>query len=76
VWGAAELEELAGAVGLQGPRRAGLDEAQIDRLIEERAVARRARDFRRADEIRAEIERLGAILEDKPTGTVWRWRGR
>jgi cysteinyl-tRNA synthetase len=39
-------------------------------------VARRARDFRRADEIRAEIERLGAILEDKPTGTVWRWRGR
>jgi cysteinyl-tRNA synthetase len=76
VWGAAELEELAGAVGLQGPRRAGLDEAQIDRLIEERTVARRARDFRRADEIRAEIERLGAILEDKPTGTVWRWRGR
>jgi cysteinyl-tRNA synthetase len=39
-------------------------------------VARRARDFRRADEIRTEIERLGAILEDKPTGTVWRWRGR
>jgi len=76
VWGAAELEELAGAVGLQGPRRAGLDEAQIDRLIEERTVARRARDFRRADEIRTEIERLGAILEDKPTGTVWRWRGR
>jgi cysteinyl-tRNA synthetase len=75
-WGAAELEELAGAVGLQGPRRAGLDEAQIDRLIEERTVARRARDFRRADEIRAEIERLGAILEDKPAGTVWRWRGR
>jgi cysteinyl-tRNA synthetase len=76
VWGAAELEELAGAVGLQGPRRAGLDEAQIDRLIEERAAARRDRDFRRADEIRTEIERLGAILEDKPTGTVWRWRGR
>ena len=76
VWGAAELEELAGAVGLQGPRRAGLDEAQIDRLIDERAAARRDRDFRRADEIRTEIERLGAILEDKPTGTVWRWRGR
>jgi len=28
------------------------------------------------DEIRAEIERLGAILEDKATGTVWRWKGR
>jgi cysteinyl-tRNA synthetase len=76
VRGAAELEALAGAVGLQGPRRGGLDEAQIDRLIQERAAARRDRNFKRADEIRAEIEQLGAILEDKPTGTVWRWKGR
>jgi cysteinyl-tRNA synthetase len=76
VRGAEELTTLAGALGLQGPRRGGLDEGQINRLIEERTEARRQRDFRRADEIREEIERLGAILEDKPTGTVWRWKGR
>jgi cysteinyl-tRNA synthetase len=76
VRGAQELKTLAGALGLRGPHRAGLDEAQITRLIEERTEARRQRDFRRADEIRGEIERLGAILEDKPTGTVWRWKGR
>ena len=76
VRGAEELKVLAGALGLRGPRRDGLDEARIDRLIEERTAARRGRDFRRADEIRAEIEQLGAILEDKPTGTVWRWKGR
>jgi cysteinyl-tRNA synthetase len=48
----------------------------VNRLIEERAEARRQRNFKRADEIRGEIERLGAILEDKPSGTVWRWKGR
>ena len=74
--GAEELRTLAGALGLQGPRRGGLDEARIDRLIAERMEARRQRNFKRADEIRAEIDGLGAILEDKPTGTVWRWKGR
>jgi cysteinyl-tRNA synthetase len=74
--GAEELKTLAGALGLHAPRRGGLDETQIDRLIEERAAARRDRNFKRADEIRVEIEQLGAILEDKPTGTVWRWKGR
>jgi cysteinyl-tRNA synthetase len=76
VRGAQELRTLAGALGLEGPRRDGLDKSRIDRLIEERTEARRQRNFRRADEIRAEIERLGAILEDKPTGTGWRWKGR
>jgi cysteinyl-tRNA synthetase len=74
--GADELEALAGALGLRAPRRSGLDEERVDRLIRERAEARRQRDFRRADEIRTEVEGLGAILEDTPTGTVWRWKGR
>jgi cysteinyl-tRNA synthetase len=76
VRGAEELKTLAGALGLRGPRRGQLDEGRIDALIAERGEARRQRDFKRADEIRAEIEQLGAVLEDKPTGTVWRWRGR
>ena len=76
VQGARELQALAGSVGLQGPRRSGLDAALIERLIEERQEARRGRNFKRADEIRAELDRLGAIVEDKPTGTVWRWKGR
>jgi cysteinyl-tRNA synthetase len=74
--GARELRELAGVLGLEGPRRAELDEQRLTRLIEERAEARRQRDWKRADEIRAEIEGLGAILEDKATGTEWRWKTR
>jgi cysteinyl-tRNA synthetase len=76
VRGAEELKALAGALGLRGPRRGELDEARITALIADRQEARRQRNFKRADEIRAEIEGLGAILEDKPTGTVWRWKGR
>jgi cysteinyl-tRNA synthetase len=76
VRGARELQTLAGALGLRGPRRGRVDEARIDGLIAERTEARRQRNFKRADEIRAEIAELGAILEDKPTGTVWRWKGR
>ena len=76
VRGAQELKTLAGALGLQAPRRADVDETRVNRLIEERAEARRQKNFKRADEIRAEIEQLGAILEDKPGSTGWRWKGR
>jgi cysteinyl-tRNA synthetase len=40
-------------------------------LIRERAEARRNRDWKRADEIRAKIESLGAVLTDTPSGTEW-----
>ena len=76
VSGARELRDLAGVLGLDGPRRAELDAERLTRLIDERAEARRQRNWKRADEIRAEIEGLGAVLEDKATGTEWRWKAR
>jgi len=76
VSGARELRELAGVLGLHGPRRADLDQSRLERLIDERAEARRQRNWRRADEIRAEIEQLGAVVEDKATGTEWRWKSQ
>jgi cysteinyl-tRNA synthetase len=76
VSGARELRELTGVLGLHGPRRAELDQARLERLIDERAQARRQRNWRRADEIRAEIDQLGAIVEDKATGTEWRWKSQ
>lgn len=45
----------------------------IDRLMEARAAARKAKQFARADEIRNRLNELGIALEDKPGGgTVWR----
>jgi cysteinyl-tRNA synthetase len=53
---------------------AGTDSADIDALIAERRAARAAKNFARADEIRKQLEADGIVLEDNPTGTVWRRR--
>jgi len=74
--GAREFSSLARALGLREPkpRIQGLSpevSQQIVLLIRERAEARRNRDWKRADEIRAKIESLGAVLTDTPSGTEW-----
>ncbi len=77
-----ELRALAGVLGLlersaeeflQGRAQAGgLDDAQIDALIEQRIAAKKARDFATADRVRDELKQQGVILEDSAAGTTWR----
>jgi cysteinyl-tRNA synthetase len=47
------------------------DDAEIDALVRARDAARAARDFARADALRAELTARGVKLEDTPAGTVW-----
>ena len=79
----AKLSELLTIFGIQVNKRADLDAAQpadiqeqaaigIDKKITEREEARNSKDFKRADEIRKELEERGIILEDTSSGTIWR----
>lgn len=49
-----------------------LTDAEIEALIAERAQAKKARDFKRADEIRANLLEKGIILEDTKEGVRWK----
>ena len=64
------LTELTDVLGLLEDGDAddgGVDEA-IQKLIDERQAARKAKDFKRADEIRDMLKAQGIILEDTPQG--------
>jgi len=72
------LKSLAGTLGLlqQVPRNylqggSGVDEARIRQLIAERAEAKQAKNFGRADEIRKELLAQGIELKDSAQGTTW-----
>jgi cysteinyl-tRNA synthetase len=45
---------------------------EIERLIEERHLARRRRDFGEADRIRQSLAERGVLLEDNAAGTRWK----
>jgi cysteinyl-tRNA synthetase len=59
-------------IWLKTTGRTEIDEAEVERLIELRAAARKSRDFEEADRIRDQLAAEGVILEDQPDRTRWR----
>lgn len=57
---------------LQWFQGAGEDKAWVEKQIEARNAAKKARDFTTADAIRDELRARGILLEDSPQGTIWR----
>ncbi|CAE09585.1 cysteine--tRNA ligase [Wolinella succinogenes] len=47
------------------------EKEKIEELIKERAEAKKAKDFARADEIRKSLSDQGIALLDTPSGTLW-----
>ncbi len=48
------------------------DDARIQSLVNERAEAKKNRDFARADAIREQLAAEGVLLEDTPQGVRWK----
>ena len=67
-----EILTLSDICGLIVEKKKELLEEDIEALIKERQEARKARDFKRADEIRNELLNKGIILEDTREGVKWK----
>ncbi len=52
-----------------------IDQSLIDSMVKERFEARKAKDWKKADEIRKRLSDMDIIIEDRPEGTVWRFNG-
>jgi cysteinyl-tRNA synthetase len=50
----------------------GMSDAEVNRLIEERNAAKKARDFARSDDIRKQLSDAGIVVEDTKEGIRWK----
>ena len=48
------------------------DEKKINKLIEERTLAKKEKNYKRADEIRDELNSMGIEIMDTPNGVRWK----
>ena len=71
----ARAAEWAKAHGLLGQSQLAsnqISDAGVDQLVNERTAAKKARDFARADAIRAQLSEAGIIVEDTKDGIRWK----
>ncbi len=66
------LEELCDILGIITKRKAEVLDDTVEEMIAARTAARAARDFAKADQIRAELLDMGIILEDTREGVKWK----
>lgn len=70
--------DVLGVVKDDYAETAGANDEAVGKLVtvlmEQRASARKAKDFAAADAIRDSLDEAGIVLEDKPEGTQWRWK--
>ena len=65
---AATFDELTGVLGLMYNRKAEEAPDEVKQLVEERAAAKKTKDFARADALRAKITELGWNVMDTAKG--------
>lgn len=62
------LDELTGVLGLLSDKKEDSIDDEIQKLVDERQEARKAKNYARADEIRDILKAKGITLEDTPLG--------
>ncbi len=65
------FNELCEVLGLLYNKKDDSLDAEVEELIAQRTAARKAKDFKKADEIRDKLNEMGIILEDTREGVKW-----
>ena len=65
------FNELCDVLGLLYVKKDDSLDAEVEELIAQRTAARKAKDFKKADEIRDKLSEMGIILEDTREGVKW-----
>jgi cysteinyl-tRNA synthetase len=65
------LSESAAGWKAKKQQASGIDAAQVNGLISDRAAARARKDFKESDRIRDELAAMGVIIKDSKEGTTW-----
>ncbi len=66
------LVKLTDVLGLLVDKKENILDEDIEKLIEERQAARKAKDFARADAIRDDLLEKGIVLKDTREGVQWK----
>ena len=66
------FDELTDVLGIVYPHEQADDlDAEVEKMIEARQAARKAKNWAEADRIRDELKDKGIVLEDTPQGVKW-----
>ena len=65
--GQEKMNAICGVLGLLMKQQGGIS-PEVQALVDERAQARKNKDWKRSDELRDQIKAMGYILEDTPAG--------
>ncbi len=65
------IRELGGVLGLFTREKTESIDEEIEELIRKREEARKAKDFKTADELRDKLKEMNIVLKDTPTGVKW-----
>lgn len=66
------IDNIDSVLGIFVEKNEEMLDAEVEKLIEERQEARRARNFARSDEIRDALGAQGIVLEDTKDGVRWK----
>lgn len=67
-----DFDRVLGLGFREATERATAVDSEVESLIKQREEARASKDWALADQIRKQLSEQGIVLEDTPSGTLWR----